>query len=307
MLFEFPTAEAQPGDGLVLGPALPRWGVDSEYGRLLDVMVSPAPHLEIVPCNSVAIAALADGLDCCADAASVQHAALVAALEGAGARCHAVSPLRGMPDLSFTRDTTSMTPWGLLPLAPAVAHRQAEVQHIVDAAREWGVPILARVSEGCVEGGDICLLRPGIVVIGYSGERTDAAGAASLAGLFEARGWEAILYRFDPDFLHLDTHFTMIDERRALACVDALSPPFLARMESLGVELVPVTRDEVRRLGANILSLGGGRLVSSLDNGRVNGLLDSLGYQVIRVDVGQFARCGGGIHCLTMPLARAAA
>jgi N-dimethylarginine dimethylaminohydrolase len=70
--------------------------------------------------------------------------------------------------------------------------------------------------------------------------------------------------------------------------------------------LVPVTREEVRRLGANILSLGGGRLVSSLDNDRVNAVLERLDYQVIRADVSQFALCGGGIHCLTMPLARAA-
>ncbi len=60
----------------------------------------------------------------------------------------------------------------------------------------------------------------------------------------------------------------------------------------------------MRGLGANILSLGDGRLLSLPGNRRVNGLLERLGYMVIPVEIDQFTRCGGGIHCLTMPLAR---
>jgi N-dimethylarginine dimethylaminohydrolase len=36
----------------------------------------------------------------------------------------------------------------------------------------------------------------------------------------------------------------------------------------------------------------------------VNATLEQLGYSVIRLDIDQFTRCGGGMHCLTMPLAR---
>ena len=47
-----------------------------------------------------------------------------------------------------------------------------------------------------------------------------------------------------------------------------------------------------------------GRIVSPADNRRLNGVLEAAGYEVIAVDIDQFARCGGGVHCLTMPLAR---
>ena len=40
------------------------------------------------------------------------------------------------------------------------------------------------------------------------------------------------------------------------------------------------------------------------DNHRLNGVLTRLGYEVTALRIDQFTRCGGGIHCLTMPLAR---
>lgn len=304
MLFDFTNTDQEVGDTALHVAEARRWGVDSEYGRLLDVMLSPPPHLQLVPCNAVAIAHHESGVSCRPDLAVEQHARLVAALEGAGVRCHVVPAAATLPDLSFTRDATLMTPWGLLGLNPAARHRIPEVDHVRAAARSWGVPLLGTIENGFVEGGDVCLVRPGLVAIGHSGERTNEAGARSLMALFEARGWRAILTRFSPEFLHLDTQFTMVSRDRALACRDTLGSAFLEEMGALGIDLVTVTVEEVRRLGANVLSLGDGRVLSSADNRRVNGELQRLGHQVIPVDIGQFALCGGGIHCLSMPLAR---
>jgi len=96
----------------------------------------------------------------------------------------------------------------------------------------------------------------------------------------------------------------MVDERRALACTDVLDDGFLLQMEAQGIELLPVSYKEARKLGCNVLSLGKGRVLASAENKRVNGMLRTLGYKVIEADIGQFTRCGGGVHCLTMPLAR---
>lgn len=304
MLFEFSSAAPQQGDLLVDSAAAPAWGVDSEYGRLTDVMLASPRHLEIVPCNAVSIRNHEDGVACYPEIAEDQHGAFVELLEAQGVRCHLLPAAPELPDLAFTRDTTLMTPWGLIGLRPAVAHRQAEVDWICRAAAAWGIPMLGRIETGRVEGGDICLLRPGIVVIGCSGDRTDEAGAGALARIFEARGWRAILTAFDPQFLHLDTLFTMIDRNHAVACAEALDPAFLAELEKLGITIIPASLEEVRRLGANIFSLGEGRLLSPADNMRVNAELGRLGYSVFQMEIDQFTRCGGGMHCLTMPLAR---
>jgi N-dimethylarginine dimethylaminohydrolase len=125
-----------------------------------------------------------------------------------------------------------------------------------------------------------------------------------LARIFEARGWRAILTGFDPRFLHFDTQLTMLDRGRAVAFVEALEAGFLLELQALGIQIVPAGADEVHKLGSNLLSLGDGRLLSPADNQRINAGLEQLGYRVIRVEIDQFTRCGGGMHCLTMPLAR---
>ena len=281
MPFDFAAAEIGAGDDLVDAGGSARWGVDSEYGRLTDVMLSVPRHIEIVPCNAVSIENHRNGITCSPDLAVRQHARLVRALEAEGVRCHFVPPSPDLPDLSFTRDTTLMTPWGLIGLRPAVHHRLPEVAHVRSAARSWDVPMLGTIGEGNVEGGDVCLIRPGLVVIGYSGERTDRKGAEALARIFEQRGWRAILTGFDRRFLHLDTLFTMLDEGLAVGRAEGLDPDFLLELQALGISILPARSDEVQKLGSNLLSLGNGRLLSPADNERVNGTLEQLGYRVI--------------------------
>ena len=68
--------------------------------------------------------------------------------------------------------------------------------------------------------------------------------------------------------------------------------------------MIPVSYKEARRLGCNLLALGRRRVIASAGNVRVAAELRRRGVRVDMVDVSQFERCGGGIHCLTMPIAR---
>lgn len=42
----------------------------------------------------------------------------------------------------------------------------------------------------------------------------------------------------------------------------------------------------------------------SSETGRLNRILERSGFDVVEIEIDQFTRCGGGVHCLTMPLAR---
>lgn len=304
MLLDLSASASLPGERPVAVADRSRWGVDSEYGQLREVMLSAPTHLELVPCNTVARDAVARGMACCAETAVNQHRALVRALHDHGVRCHFVPPTPGLADQCFARDATLMTPWGLLELSLAAPHRAAEPHRAARAASAWGVPLLGALGEGTIEGGDICLVRPGLVAIGWSGARTSLAGAAALARFFEAHGWRAIVTRFHSHFLHLDTLFNMVARDRAIACLDVLEPAFLAEIEALGIDLVPVDEAEVDQLGANLLCLGDGRLLCTGDNQRLNGELRRRGHDVVALQLDQFTRCGGSVHCLTMPLSR---
>lgn len=282
-----------------------RFGVSSETGRLTDVMLGSPAYLEAVPCCSVTAANIRDGFQACRETARRQHEGLRTALSAAGVRCHFVPAVAGMPDMAFVRDAVTMTPWGLMRLAPAEPHRRAEAGHIARFARHLGVPLLTpEFGDATAEGGDIAVIRPGLLAIGISEDRTNEAGAAIVARPFEEAGWQVIHCRFDPHFLHLDTQFCMLDRSTALACRDVLSDAFLTDIDALGIRTLPVTYKEVQALGGNVVSLGDRRILSTAHNGRVNAMLADEGFDVIAVDLDQFTRCGGGPHCLTMPLRR---
>jgi N-dimethylarginine dimethylaminohydrolase len=281
-----------------------RWGVATETDELTDVLMCAPAFLEMLPCNSVTRESIAKGLFASPALAARQHHALVAALERSGVRCHFVPPAPGLADLCFTRDAVLMSPWGLIELRPAAPHRRAEPGHVAAAVAGLGVPHLDRILEGSIEGGDICLLREDVLLVGHSGDRTDTRGARALGALFEKRGWEVIHTSFDRRFLHLDTLFTMVSDDCAVACTGALEDDFLAHLGRLGIGIIPASAGEVGGLGANLLSLGKGRLVAPVRNERLNAILAGCGFEVIALDLDQFTRCGGGAHCLTMPLAR---
>jgi N-dimethylarginine dimethylaminohydrolase len=282
-------------------------GSDSEYGLLKEVLLASPRNLSIVPCNRVSEDALENGRSSCSVTASRQHRALVETLMGAGVRVRTVQPVAGLPDLAFTRDTSLMSPWGLIGLRPGVEHRRGEVDVVLETARAGGIAILGRVERGTVEGGDVCLLRPGHLVIGVSEARTTSEGAQALGSFFEKRGWQVTRTPVDPDLLHLDTHFCVLDRDVALACVEKLDPAFVAMIRDLGIEIVPVREEEIASLGCNVLSLGRRRVISTGSEPRVDQAIRDLGFEVLTVPLGEFTQCGGGVHCLTMPLRRQSA
>jgi arginine deiminase len=271
MLFDAAPADSCVGDELILKPQRARWGVDSEYGRLLDVGLLPPAH----------------------PLPEWQHL-LIQTLEVEGVRCRLAQPSPDTRSISLIDQAALMTPWGLLALNSSG----------VSGAETWGLPRLGILEEGRVNASDVCILRPGLVAIGWSGESTDESGARALARLFEARGWRAIVTRFDPYFSRLDTLFTLVDRKRAVACLEALDPAFVNRLWMLGLELVPMTIGEVQTLGANIVCLGGNRILSATENSRINRELARRGHDVIAVESDQLTRDSGGLRRLLLPLAR---
>lgn len=279
-------------------------GIWSETDRLTEVLLCRPTYLEAVPCCSVTRQSLCDGFAPSIVKATRQHMMLEAVLEANGVATRLLPAQPGMPDLCFTRDSALMTPWGLLGLNPSAPHRRMEPAQMLVFARNAKLPTLGTIEVGTVEGGDICIVRNGLLIVGWSGERTSARGAEAVCELFAAAGWRTMTYRFDPHFLHLDTQFCMVDDGLALACIDVLHDDFLRAVEGEGIQLIPVTYKEARRLGCNLIALGGRRVIAPESCMRLTLELKRRGVRVDSVDVSQFERCGGGIHCLTMPIAR---
>jgi arginine deiminase len=159
-------------------------------------------------------------------------------------------------------------------------------------------------TAGTVEGGDIHIIRPGLLMIGHSGVRTNEAGAAQFAGFFAEQGWETKLVPFAEHFLHLDVLFCMATPRLAVACIDVLGDEFERFLNDRQISVLRASYAEVMAMSCNLLALGDDRVISPAHSTRLNAALRAEGVTVFDPALDEFARGGGSVHCMTMPLAR---
>lgn len=280
------------------------WGVDAEYGRLLDVLLCRPDHYRWLPTSSISKATLAKGIRFEPERARHQHKELVSAYESAGVKCHYLDPDPELRYQVFSRDSSVMTPWG-----PVVAQlqqwwRRGEYAAVIGFYRQAGIRIESMITAAALEGGDVMILEPGRVLIGHCEERTQKPGALQLAGVFERQGWEALLETFPEDYVHIDVLVSVLAPKLAAVCVEVVSSELVQWLRSAGFELIEVSAEDAFGLGANAISLGDERVISAASATPLNEALRARGIEVIELELDSFTLGGGGAHCLAQALRR---
>lgn len=281
-----------------------QWGVDSETGVLRDVLLCRPDHYAWLPYNTVARGTLTSGAAIDDDALHQQFREFEAALEEAGVARHYLDPDPRLPYQVYTRDSSLVTPWGAVVLQLMRPKRRGETASVVAFYDGRGIPRFRWSTAGSVEGGDIHMLRPGVLVVGCSGERTTREGAEQLCDWFRDAGWETRIEPFAEHFLHFDLLFCMVERQLAVACTDVLEPDFLDWVRARHIELIPVPYRETMNLGCNLLALGGERVISPSGSRELNRRLRAHGIRVLDPDLSLFTKGGGGAHCMSLPLRR---
>lgn len=280
-----------------------RWSVDSETGVLTDVLLCPPDHYHWIETNAIAIQTLGSGKAIDAQRVQSQYRELEDALDQAGVRRHYIEAEPHLSYQVYTRDSSQTTPWGPTLTQLALPARRGEVASILrfHGPKEsfWRY-----CSHGAIEGGDIHIIRPGLLLVGWSGVRTTRDGAAQFARWFEEQGWETKLHSFPEHFLHLDVLFCMAAEGLAVACIEALGDDFVDWLKVRRIRVIEATYREVMAMSCNLLALGDDRVISPCHSMRINAALRAEGLTVYNPDLDLFAAGGGSVHCMTMPLAR---
>jgi N-dimethylarginine dimethylaminohydrolase len=282
----------------------PAWGVDSEYGRLLDVLLCPPDNFRWLPTSAISRATLDSGAVFDPAVSARQHAELVSAYEAAGVRTHFLEPDEHLPYQVFARDSSINTPTGPIVTQPAQPWRRGEYAPVIRFYQEAGIPIRDIVTAGSLEGGDFMIVAPGVAVIGNGEERTTEAGARQVAGWLESDGWEVRIERIPPHFVHIDVLACMLGEKLAAVCVEQVGSGFVRWLEGHGVEIVPVSLEAALALGVNGVCLGGDRVLSTAESADLNERLRALGLTVYDPELSTFTAGGGGAHCLMQALRR---
>lgn len=282
----------------------PDWGVDSEYGRLRDVLLCPPDNFRWLPTSAISRATLESGVRFDPERARRQHAEMVSVYEAAGVRCHFLEPDPALPYQVFARDSSIMTPTGPIVTQPHQWWRRGEYAPVIRFYERAGVSLRDMITAAALEGGDVMIVEPGVAVIGNGEERTQEPAARQLRDWFEADGWEVRIERIPPHFLHIDVLACMLGEKLAAVCVEQVGGGFVRWLEQKGVEIVPVSLEAALVLGVNGVCLGGDRVLSTAESQDLNRHLRALGLTVYDPELDAFTRGGGGAHCLMQALRR---
>jgi N-dimethylarginine dimethylaminohydrolase len=280
------------------------WGVDSEYGRMLDVLIGPPDNFRWLPTSAISKQTLAGEHTFSSAKAVAQHAEMVAAYEDAGVRCHFLEPDPALPYQVFARDSSVATPEGAIVTQLHQPWRRGEYAPVIRFYQEAGIPIHRMITAAALEGGDVIIVEPGRMLIGNGEERTEAPAARQLAGWMEELGWEVRIEMIPSQFVHIDVLLSILAPKLAAVCVDVAGAGLVRWLRDAGFEILEVPVAEAFALGINAISLGDERALSSEYSKSLNEQLRARGIEVYDPDLSMFTLGGGGAHCLGQALRR---
>lgn len=219
-----------------------------------------------------------------------QHAEYCAALRAAGVELLELPPDESLPDACFVQDCAVI--WGEVAIVArfGAASRQGEQNDVRQALRaQHTFKVSEIVPPGTLEGGDVLALGSRLVV-GLSA-RTNRAGLAQLRDVLEIEG--AVVDGLPvPEGLHLLSGITHVGQGTLLATDLYAELPIFS-----GLEVIRVPPAEA--YAANALGLGGSVIVPA-GFPRTAALIRERGFQVLPVDLSEFAKADGGATCLAL-------
>jgi dimethylargininase len=221
-----------------------------------------------------------------------QHRGYCQALVDAGLSITVLPADPRHPDGCFIEDTALVTDRGAIVTRPGAPSRRGEVDVIAAALRGLFPAVPQIDAPGTLDAGDVCEA-DGHFLIGLSA-RTNEAGARQLAGWLIDLGYRADLLdiREAPALLHLKSGLAYLGGGRLLATADVPRGRALA-----AYEVIEVPDEE--RYAANALVVNDRVLVAD-GYPKTRAAVESLGFEVVALDVSEFRKLDGGLSCLSL-------
>jgi N-dimethylarginine dimethylaminohydrolase len=199
-----------------------------------------------------------------------------------------------VPDMVFATDQGIVLDGSVLLANFRYSQRQKERIYYRKWFRDNGFRLRALSNIFPFEGGDTLFFGDMLFVgIGF---RASVSSCEELAQKLEI---DVIPFRLvDPYFYHLDMAFLPIDMTTAFYYPAAFSPNSQNLLKRLVPNLYELSEDEANAYAANSFVSGKDIVIASGTPARFRNALKKLGLTIHEVDISEFKKAGGGIHCL---------
>ena len=221
-----------------------------------------------------------------------QHARYCEALERCGLTLTRLAEDPAHPDATFVEDTAVLAPRCSVLTRPGAPSRAGETAAIASALQSAGLRATPLEAPATLDGGDICDAE-GHFFIGVS-HRTNWDGAAQLAALLTKAGYTSscIDIRATPGILHLKSGIASLGDGRIVAIDSLAAHPTLRNSELIRVPAGDEYAANCVRVNDHVLVPAGFP--------RMHRALESLGCQLIVLDMSEFQKMDGGLSCLSL-------
>lgn len=236
------------------------------------------------------------------DVAKKQWESLLEAYKSVGAQVEVFEDLKGWPDSVFGGDSVFL--YGKEAFASRFRYpeRSGEVEPMAERFRERGYNIHYPPDGLFFEGNGEAIVWNGMIFGGY-GVRSDRKAIEFIG---ETLGIKTLPIRVMPPHFHVDTVLCPLSDDLLAYVPSGMDEDSQAAVEKLGVKLISIDQEEALQLACNSMALDKNVIVSTPNSPKFDAELKKAGFEVLALDLSEFAKSGGGAKCLTLEAYQAA-
>ena len=231
-------------------------------------------------------------------AAIAQWHTLANTLTKLGVKTEVIKPVGGLPDMVFAADQAVIKNKNLVLSNFHYPQRRKEVKKYLPWFEKQSFTIYHLPKSHFFEGGGECVWYGELLFVG-TGFRNSPQVCKFLSGFLQVE--TKCLELINPRFYHLDTCLFPLNNSVAFYYPPAFSLPSRAMLKKIVTNLIPLSDHEANNFAANSL-VTDHHVIMQKGNKNFADKLHNFGYKTLEIDVSEFMKSGGGIHCLVQIL-----